>query len=91
MSAERDAHFTNYARLLLDELSNVEGVFIETINDHWREEMQEIIARRAYGLACHAISFISERDLKMIRAGLWSTKQGVDQIPDMTELPEEPS
>jgi hypothetical protein len=91
MSADRDTHFTNFAQLLIDELRAETGITVvpNAAFDYVEPIIRRIIAQRAYAFACHAVNFTGERNLKMVRAGLWSTQQCVDQIPDMVEFPEE--
>jgi hypothetical protein len=94
MSADpRSTHFVNFARLLREELFDVWGVYIESSNANWHEEMEEIISRRAYDLVIHTLTNLNGLSWRktgeteeIYRAYLQETLQ--DDVPDMTELPE---
>lgn len=77
-SNSRDTQFTGFAKKLLEELLSVEDVYIDTANRHWREEWSEIIARRAYDLACHVATHT-----------ISSAHGDMSKIPDMKEFPEQ--
>jgi len=78
----RDTQFQGFAKLLLDEMDNVDGIYIDTYLEHWREAWQDIIARRAYDLVKHAQA--DPKDLDVL-----GFEEAIGRIPDMTELPKE--
>jgi len=80
----RDTQFQGFAKALFEELHNSEAVeWFEPRDDHWREEWQEIIARRAYDLAFHAIDNSRSNDMED-----WQTSQIIPYVPDMQYFPD---
>lgn len=78
----RDTQFAGFAKVLLREMH-------EPIADYWREDCEQIIARRAYDLACHVIrSQAQGMDLLAMHDPEWM-KERVEMVPDMPELPKE--
>lgn len=80
MSNSRDEHFSGFAELLLDKM------FVTKDYEQY-QLLKRIIAQSAYAFACQVVSSTNEHHLRMIRAGMWSVPQCVDQILDMTEWP----
>lgn len=83
MSAnERDTHFAGFAKLLLAELDD----WAEIDNTNWRNDFQEIIARRVYDqmkLACEAI------DTRQLEEGMRLTPEYMLKcVPDMEKWTE---
>jgi hypothetical protein len=95
MSAQRDTHFANFAKLLWEELFGLYG-YIDVVSfgadynsDTERYEIDpehedhgpyiEIIARRAYDLMGHVVE---HAPASVSDADNWN-------VPDMDELPEE--
>ena len=73
-SNARDTQFQGFAELLFEEIVSTEDL----------EDVQKIIARRAYDFACYVSGeFVPKCED--------SVKGCVERIPDMTELPKESS
>lgn len=79
--------FAGFAQLLLDELLDVDGVYIDACGEEWEEEWRQLIARRAYDLARHTLESCSKqhRDYGM------EPEIDMSTIPDMSTWPEEAS
>lgn len=81
----RDKQFQNFAKLLMDELFyNNERTYTDQSNGYWCGESREIISRRAYDLAFHAVDNSRANDMED-----WETERIMPYVPDMTELPKE--
>lgn len=82
----RDTQFQNFAKLLLEEVH-------DPIADSWREDTQEVIARRAYDLVAHILKSADPVDLDTSGEYLPPDDQEVARrianMPDMTEWPAE--
>lgn len=83
--SNRDTQFQGFAKLLLKKMFAAEDIWIDTINPHWEAEWEQIIAQGAYDLACHIVRHINERDLALVRSGMWSEEDCVARIPNMEE------
>ncbi len=89
MSTPRETQFAGFAKLLVDQMLALPGVVVESAYEYAPAEWEKIIAQRAFLLAIHVVQFTSERNLKMMHAGMLSAAQCVDQIPDMVDWPKE--
>ena len=87
MSDPRDTQFAGFAKSLFHELYETDGVYYEITNDFWKEEWQEIIARRAYDLACHVLEQVPL--LIQNVPNTLTVEEVVRYVPDMTKWPEE--
>ena len=88
MSKERNTHFQEFAKLLIQEL---QAIRFEGFDKNWNSvdierREQAIIAQRAYDLACHVGTFTSD----CYTSGYIDPTQEVDinSIPDLTEWPD---
>jgi hypothetical protein len=84
MSADpRATQFAGFAKLLLEEalkagfIFNIGTIYIDTGNVYWQQNMEEVIAQRAYDLVGHTLDQINPHVYLM------------EDIPDLTEWPEE--
>jgi hypothetical protein len=76
--SERDTQFASFAHLLWEELPDVpENHYEVRAYDKWSDECEQIIARRAYDLACHVATHT-----------VLTAYGDMIKIPDMTTLPE---
>jgi len=66
---ERDTHFAGFAKLLWEEASNTP-----------MNEIEQLIARRAYDLVVHALNTCSLEAFEIMG-------NGVQEVPDLTEWP----
>jgi hypothetical protein len=72
----RDTQFAGFAGLLLEQLLNVEGVYVESSYGEVRTLWEPIIAQRAYDLVAHAVN-----------ETIGISK--IDHVPDLIEWPKE--
>ena len=84
----RDTQFAHSAKSVVEELVDVNGVWIDTSNDYWREEWEEIIAHYAYDLVKHTIQISSETLTPVSKKHLEATETMLPMIPDLTKWPE---
>lgn len=80
----RDTQFAGFAKALLDELLSIQGVFIDTVYEEWREWWEETIAQRAHDLVGHTFDNTGPMMLDC-----YSHEEQIAAIPDLTTFPEE--
>lgn len=84
----RNTQFAGFAKLVVDDLMNVElafaGFTIDAPRKEYREEWEKIVAQRAYDLVCHTIW-----NIKPINLDRELPDDHVLLIPDMTIWPED--
>ena len=88
MSEIRDTHFLGFARLLISELDKIKALRMDIVLD----EIEPLIAQRAYDLAVHLLENIHEWDIEDYRgeSGTFSTNDLASifkSIPDLTAWP----
>lgn len=99
MKENRDTQFRGFAKALLNELGD-QGFVFEGADDADREQqlecIEQLIARRAYDLACHVIDNVSESQAACREVNFITSEEVVSDIPDLiivpdliTELPKE--
>lgn len=93
-SNPRDKQFTGYAKLLHEELKPYLTALSLALGSkntrdlEWAEHMiQSIMAQRAYDLALHIASHVTEGDIASMDAGMSTVQQCVNAIPDLTQWP----
>lgn len=89
-SNSRDTQFSEFAKLLYDELKSA-GYTAENHDPDqsiYREYAIELIARRAYDLATHVLIEVNSADLASSTYD--ETHFLVDTIPDLIEWPSNP-
>lgn len=75
----RDTQFKGFAKLLLHDMLEAQGVNIDEYDDDWEEVWEEVIARRAYDLVVHTL----------YHAPMTEWTCGPSDIPDITEVIDE--
>lgn len=93
MTTNRDTQFVGFAEKLYEELAQNVVASDKGLSDveAFKQEQYRIIAQRAYDLAVHVASFMTQPELVRMWAGMLSPRQVIERIPipDMIEWPEE--
>ncbi len=88
--SKRNTQFRDFAKLLMDELT-AQGDLLD-LNRDYDESMiakyEQVIAQRAYDLACHAVTYLGEETAWLKCKGYTASQIAENDIPDMTAWPE---
>jgi hypothetical protein len=80
----RDTQFRGSAKRLIEDLKAIHALRMDIT-----DEVDEVIARHDYDLACHTVKHLSD-DAAWLKCKGYTANQLVEMdIPDMTELPKE--
>lgn len=87
----RDTHFAVFAKLLFDELLDVDDghIDVSTYNqadDDMVEKYRRLIAQRAYDLAMHVMKYT---DGGFYPSSYFAGSKAINNVPDLAELPKE--
>jgi hypothetical protein len=82
---QRDTQFLGFARRVIKDLDEVYALRMDIVSD----ELEELIARRAYDLVAHACEAVNDEEQKY--ESRITLDAMIDIVPDLPALPSEQS